>query len=153
MSNKKITTSKKVKFKGTETFINQTTGEIVEMQVTNIEERDANFHKIWLGHIIQSLDMIGNKKITVLSYILGNINRDNQLIATQSEIEKKLNISRKTINETFKMLINADFMKKEQIGVYRVNPNIVFKGGKGNRFNVLYRYQSIESNDLIEESD
>ncbi|HDR8306450.1 TPA: replication/maintenance protein RepL, partial [Bacillus cereus] len=30
------------------------------MNVINVEERDANFHKLWLGHIIQSLDLIGN---------------------------------------------------------------------------------------------
>ena len=53
---------KKVKFSGTQKFIKQDTGEIVEMNVTEIEERDANFHKVWLGHVIQSLDLIGNKK-------------------------------------------------------------------------------------------
>ena len=36
-------TSKKVKFLGTQSFINAATGEIVEMSVTDIEERDFNF--------------------------------------------------------------------------------------------------------------
>ena len=44
------TTRKKVKVIGTETYIKQDTGEIAEMQVVKIEERDANFHKLWLGH-------------------------------------------------------------------------------------------------------
>ena len=43
------TTRKKVKVIGTETYINQQTGELQEMQVIDIEERDANFHKLWLG--------------------------------------------------------------------------------------------------------
>ena len=42
------TTRKKVKVVGTETYINQKTGELQEMQVIDIEERDANFHKLWL---------------------------------------------------------------------------------------------------------
>ena len=46
------TTRKKVKVIGTETYIKQDTGEIAEMQVVKIEERDANFHKLWLGHIL-----------------------------------------------------------------------------------------------------
>ena len=37
------TTRKKVKVVGTETYINQKTGELQEMQVIDIEERDANF--------------------------------------------------------------------------------------------------------------
>ena len=37
------TTRKKVKVIGTETYIKQDTGEIAEMQVVKIEERDANF--------------------------------------------------------------------------------------------------------------
>ena len=53
------TTRKKVKVVGTETYINQKTGELQEMQVIDIEERDANFHKLWLGHILQSIDLIG----------------------------------------------------------------------------------------------
>ena len=56
------TTRKKVKVIGTETYIKQDTGEIAEMQVVKIEERDANFHKLWLGHILQSIDLIGNQK-------------------------------------------------------------------------------------------
>ena len=55
------TTRKKVKVVGTETYINQQTGELQEMQVIDIEERDANFHKLWLGHILQSIDLIGNR--------------------------------------------------------------------------------------------
>lgn len=54
------TTRKRVKVVGTETYIKQDTGELREMQVIDIEERDANFHKLWLGHILQSIDLIGN---------------------------------------------------------------------------------------------
>lgn len=41
-----------MEFSGTQKFIKQDTGGIVEMNVTEIEERDANFHKVWLGHVI-----------------------------------------------------------------------------------------------------
>ena len=56
-------TRKKVKVVGVERYINQSDGSIAEMQVIEIEERDANFHKLWLGHIIQSIDLIGNQKL------------------------------------------------------------------------------------------
>ena len=59
--------TQKVKVIGTETYIKQDTGELKEMQVIDIEERDANFHKLWLGHILQSIDLIGNQKHVSLS--------------------------------------------------------------------------------------
>src|SRR5699024_4619514 len=74
-------------------FIDASTGEKETMQVTNIEERDANFHKIWLGHMLESLDMIGNQKIRVAMFIMENINKENELIMTYRVIAEKTNKS------------------------------------------------------------
>src|SRR5699024_11431149 len=74
------------------------------MQVTNIEERDANFHKIWLGHMLESLDMIGNQKIRVAMFIMENINKENELIMTYRVIAEKTNTSLQTVSETMKAL-------------------------------------------------
>ena len=74
---------------GTETYIKQDTGEIAEMQVVKIEERDANFHKLWLGHILQSIDLIGNQKTKLAFWILDNLDSNNQLIMTQRKIAEK----------------------------------------------------------------
>ena len=83
------TTRKKVKVIGTEKYIKQDTGEIAEMQVVKIEERDANFHKLWLGHILQSIDLIGNQKTKLAFWILDNLDSNNQLIMTQRKIAEK----------------------------------------------------------------
>jgi DNA-binding transcriptional regulator YhcF (GntR family) len=144
---KQTTTRKKVKVIGTETYINQKTGEIKNMQVIDIEERDANFHKLWLGHIIESLDLIGNKKLKVLTFIMNNLNSENLFLMTYREIEKKTGISRPTIVETFKALQEADFLKKIRSGTYAINPEVIFKGGKDKRLNVLLQYKSIGLDD------
>ncbi|WP_026747106.1 replication/maintenance protein RepL [Listeria monocytogenes] len=134
------TTRKKIKVIGTETYIKQDTGEIKEMNVINVEERDANFHKLWLGHIIQSLDLIGNKKIKVLNFIMNNLNSENYFLMTQQEMEKELGISRKTISDTMKALQESDFLTLVRSGTYRINPDVLFKGGKNNRLSVLIEY-------------
>ncbi len=154
MSNKKVTT-KKVKVKGTETYLNQRTGEIQEMQVVSLEDRDFNFTKIWLFHIAQSLDMIGNKKIEVLNHLINNINSENQYIGTLRQISEKTNISLDTVSKTMKALKESDFLKNVNQGVYQINPNILFKGGKGKRMNVLMQYNNIDSDgvDVIEEKE
>lgn len=133
-------TRKKVKFLGTKEFIDSDTGEKHEMQVTDIEERDANFHKIWLGHLLESLDMIGNKKIKVAMFIMNELNKENQFIGTHRYIAEKTNISLPTITETMKVLQDSNFLIKIRNGFYRANPDVIFKGGKNDRMNVLLRY-------------
>src|SRR5699024_10020101 len=106
------TTRKKVKFLVTKEFIAARTGEketmkvkdantdkTETMQVTNIEERDTNFHKIWLGHMLESLDMIGNQKIRVAMFMMENINKENELIMTYRVIAEKTNTSLQTVSE------------------------------------------------------
>ena len=110
------TTRKKVKVIGHQEYINRDTGEITDMQVVNIEERDANFHKLWLGHILQSIDLIGNQKTKLAFWILDNLNSENQLIMTQRKIAEKSGISYQTVSLTIKTLIESNFLIKINSG-------------------------------------
>lgn len=135
------TTRRKVKVIGTETYINQSTGELNQMQVIDIEERYANFHKLWLGHILQTMDLIGNQKTKLAFWILDNLNVENQLIMTYRQIVEKSGISYDTVSRTMKALIDANFLIQINRGAYRVNPDVIFKGGKTARMNVLIKYR------------
>ena len=103
------TTRKKVKVIGTENYIKQDTGEIKQMQVIDIEERDFNFHKVWLEHILNSIDLIGNQKTRLAFWIVNHLNRENQLIMTQRRIAELTNMSAQTVNSTLKALIQSEF--------------------------------------------
>ncbi|WP_281976280.1 replication/maintenance protein RepL [Halobacillus litoralis] len=137
-------TRKKVKFLGTKEFIDAETGEKQEMQVTDIEERDANFHKIWLGHLLDTLDLIGNKKIKVAMFIMNELNKENQFLGTHRYIAEKTGISLPTVTETMGALQDSNFLIKVRNGFYRANPDVLFKGGKSERMNVLLRYTNGE---------
>lgn len=133
-------TSKKVKIIGTEIYINQTTGELQEMQVVNIEDRDFNFHKLWISHIINSLDLIGNQKVKLAFWIIENLNKENQLIMTYRQIAEKSGISLDTVRRTMTALIESNFLVKINNGAYQVNPDVIFKGTRNGRLSVLYQY-------------
>lgn len=139
----KKSTRRKVKVIGTQEYINKDTGEVEEMQVTNIEERDANFHKLWLGHIIDALDLVGNKKLKVVTFIMQNLTSENLFLMTQRELSEKLGVSLQTIQATIRALQEADFLKIIRNGTYQVNPDVIFKGGKGQRLNVLIKYKDL----------
>lgn len=145
------TTSKKVKFVGTQTYINADTGEVIDMQVTDIEERDFNFSKVWMRNFIAALDIVGNKKTKLCYWIIENINKENMLVGTLRDISKRTNISLETVRLTMDILLNADFLRRKSQGVYIVNPDIVFKGGRGSRLNVLNQYNASPKVELSDE--
>lgn len=138
------TTRKKSKIIGEQQLFTED-GEIISCHVVQIEERDANFHKIWLGHIIQSLDLIGNQKIRLANFILANLDRENKLVMTQRKIAEKSGISIGTIISTMKALQEGNFLTKINSGAYQVNPDIIFKGGKNDRMNILLQYHAAKA--------
>lgn len=145
------TTTKKVKFVGTQKFINAATGEIQEMQVTDIEERDFNFTKVWVANIIQTLDLIGGQKIKVCTYIIDNASKDNVFWGSQREIADRTHVSLKTVNVTIKALLDADFIRMRAPGAYILNPDMLFRGSRAGRLNVLQQYQNADYIPLTDE--
>lgn len=139
-----ITTRKKVKIIGKETYINQSNGEIREMEVISIEERDANFHKLWLQHIINSMDIIGNQKIRFAFWLLDEMNEKNQITMTLRQMSENSKISLDTVSRTVKALMQNNFLIRYNMGVYQINPDVIFKGGKTDRLNVLLEYRNIK---------
>ena len=137
------TTTKKVKCIGSEQFINAETGEIEEFQVTSIEERDFNFTKVWIRNFVATLDLVGNQKTKLVYWIIDHLNKENQLIYTNRQLEVETGISLKTVSTTMKALQDANFLKKQSNGVYIINPEILFKGSKGARMNILNQYSEL----------
>lgn len=137
-------TTKKVKIIGTQQYINTTDGTVEDFQVMKIEERDFNFHKVWLEHIISSLDLIGNQKTRLAFWIIDHLDKENKLTMTYRQIADKSNISLETVRITMRSLMDSNFLERINQGAYRVNPDVIFKGGKTDRLNVLYQYQDIK---------
>lgn len=133
---------KKVKYIGTQQFIDANTGEYLEFNVTNVEERDFNFKKVWMRDFLNSLEIIGNQKTKVAYWIIDNIKPDNTISFTYNEIEEKIKISNKTISVVVNLLIQANFMKKIRPSYYHINPSIIFKGDVNKRLYNLNIYNS-----------
>lgn len=135
-------TRRVVKVIGKEEYVNKSTGQVEEFNVLNVEERDANFFKFWIFNIVNSLDLIGNQKIRLAFWLIENMNSENQITMTMRQMAKKSGISLDTVSRTLKALIESDFIVRVNMGVYAINPNAVFKGGKNERGNVLLKYNT-----------
>lgn len=141
-------TSQKVKVIGREEYVNTSTGEVEEFQVLRIDDADANFSKIWLGHVLAAVDQIGNAKMRVLMHVISRRNPStNTLIATTQEIAEAVGVSKKTVIETLKALETADVVRRKS-GVVMLNPDVVFKGPRGGRLKVLLDYGQWKQEEL-----
>ena len=147
------TTSKKVKVVGHREYTDNLTGEIQDMQVISVEDRDFNFHKVWLQHILNSIDLIGNQKTKLAFWIIEHLNKENQLVMTQREIAKQTKISLETVRQTLKALSESNFLQKINSGAYRVNPDYIFKGTRNNRLTVAIEYINKQAENKQNESD
>ena len=135
-------TSKKQKLIGIQEYLNPNTGEFVPMQVVSVEERDFNFHKVWLQHLVNSLDSISNQKLRLAFWIIDHLNRENQLVMTQRQIADKSGMSLKTVQRTMKALQEGEpaFLVRINGGAYMINPSIVWKGSHAARMGIVFDY-------------
>jgi len=141
-------TSKKQKIVGVEQFLNTETGELVPMQVVSVEDRDFNFHKVWMQHLIESIDSISNQKLRLAFWIIDHLNKENQLVMTQRRIAEESGMSLYTVTKTMTSLQEGDkpFLIKINSGAYQVNPDIIWKGSHNNRMGVVFDYNKTLQN-------
>lgn len=131
--NKNTTATRKVKA-GLIELADPTTGEIKPVQHYEIKDVDINWNKIWLGHLLDVLEMVGSKKMQVISWLLENRDvKTNEVSTTQQIVMDELKLSKKTVSETFKVLQEQKILLKKRNGLYQLSPNFIWQGDSDNR--------------------
>ena len=128
-------------------WINQRTGEIIEAQELRKEvsgDVDIGFEKLWIGHILDAINEVGNAKVKVLFWLIRQKDKGNMVKATLGEIATQTGVSRRTVASLMTALRKADVVRLEYGGRWILNPAVMFKGGHSRRMNVLIRYQAME---------
>lgn len=139
------------KLLGPDVWINQRTGEIIEAQTLTKEVRgdvDVGFEKLWVGHILDAVDEVGNAKMKVLFWLIRNKDNNNMVRGTVRKIADTLGVSKTTVSALMTALRKADVVRLEYGGRWILNPAVVFKGSHNRRMNVLIRYKSMEQQEL-----
>lgn len=136
---------KKIKVQQQE-VITLESGERIQANTITFQDRDFNFTKIWWKSLVSALDIVSNKKLKVVWWIIDHLDSSNRLIATLPEISVATGISIGTVRATVATLVEADFLRKlNKIGgAYQVNPSMIFRGTHEKRMNVLWRYESVD---------
>jgi hypothetical protein len=153
--NKKTHVTRKVKV-GMMEVINPKTGEIDKVPRLEMRSVDFNFNKIWLGHLLDAMEVIGNKKIQIMSWLLENRNeKDNHIYATHRMIAEETKSSLPTVTETLTIMQDQNVLMKHRNGVYQLNPDLVFMGENEDRMDIMMSYKKTktynEKGNLIED--
>jgi DNA-binding transcriptional ArsR family regulator len=128
---------------GSKIYVEQETGEEIEAQTIFQEASDSNFEKIWLAHILTSLNELGGKKIQVLSYLFKNrIISHNIVTKTVQEIATETGISYPTVSETLKILESNGLIKRKT-GIIQLSPSMIFRGSHENRMRIMFEFRNV----------
>ena len=70
--------------------------------------------------LLKILKSIGGKRVQIIEYIFNNIDEENNFIGTYDEITVKLNASKPTVVNTFKVLIDDGILTRVKNGQYEL---------------------------------
>ena len=125
-------------------YVNPTTGELENFTVIKKNvNADFNFHKIWLEDLLNILNTIGNKKITILSYLLKIMrSSDNSLNFTIRSLSEDTGVSSPTCQTTIHELMESNVIKRDERikQLYTFNPDLLVKGNSDKRRKLLVEY-------------
>jgi hypothetical protein len=117
------------------------TGEISDLTQMLVTKSDFDFDKVWTSQLATVLDLAGSKPIKILAWFIEGRNHENMIIGTYAKIAEKVGCSEASVKSTVKILLAAGVLAKVQIGVYRVNPDLVWRGGHNRRQAILLEYR------------
>lgn len=136
-----------VLYRGKSIWVNKETGEeIVTDEVIKKTSRNG-FMITYLTAIINLIDVLGNKKMQVVRYILKNMDKStNTLIITTRELAAKSNTSLQTVVDTLKTLEKAHIITRKT-GAIMIHPQLIHRGGSSKEKYLLTRFREWDKGD------
>ena len=129
---KKIMTKKKVLWQENKTTIDETTGEIITSEKTEITfaDREPDFIKLYVSDISR-MNGLPPSTDKVLLEIIGQMGYSN-IFAAYAPMKrffcKKLGISMETLNKSVDQLYKKGILVRIERGMYLVDPNLFARG-------------------------
>jgi predicted transcriptional regulator len=141
----------KTQYTGREVWVNQTTGEVRE--VDTFEKpvgRDKGFMITYLAEIINMIETLGSKKMIVVKYILQNMCKaNNTLVITNRKLAKECNVSLQTATETLKLLENANIITRTT-GAIMVSPKLCNNWHASKEASMMIKYYEFGADEEID---
>ena len=121
-------------------WVCQETGEILEASEILKPVGRNGFMITYLTTIINLIDILGNKKMQVVKYLIANMDKStNTIIITTKELAMKSKVSENTVIDTLKILDEAKITQR-RTGAIMINPNLVHRGNQNKEKALITRF-------------
>ncbi len=130
---------------------NNPIGEPKEVNVLVKQITRNDFMITYLSDMVNLIDTIGNKKMSVVKYILRNMDKStNKLTETTEEIAKACKVSRVLVSQTLKLLEESGFIARKT-GVVMLSPKIAHKGNAQKERYLLTKFNDMRGDDNVQD--
>jgi len=145
--NKSVKKESSVLSVGIKRYQDLDTGEIIEATEVVKKVGRQGFMITYLSAIINLIEVLGNKKMQVVKYILNNMEpANNTLIATTRELAKKSKVGHNTVLETLKILEEKEIIRR-RVGSIMVNSDLIHRGNENKEKALVARFQKFDDTD------
>ncbi|WP_158656514.1 replication/maintenance protein RepL, partial [Helicobacter suis] len=150
IKNAKTTKVQRVEIPGQRVYLQSIkTGEIQESNALicdAIVEKDCNFDKLFTGILFHILGEIGGALLKACIKVIELRDRENAVYITGAKLAKLCDISQLTAQRALKTLIEKNVLQPLTAhgGAYRVNGDMIFKGGYESRRTLVFRFHERE---------
>lgn len=120
------------------------TGEIQRVDVLVKQIPRQGFAITYLSNIIQMIDAIGSRKMSVVRYLLSHMDSNNKISETEQEIANHSGISRQTVHSTLMLLEGAGVIARKT-GTIMLSPKLIHKGNAQRERYLMTKFVEIKN--------
>jgi len=130
---------------GPKELIDPVTGEVFETHHIQLEERDANFSKIWLNDMLnEAIQQLTGQRYKVLIFLMKEAPKFNNIVPYSTrQIAEMTGISPNTVNRALKILQDYGIIIRGYGKIF-VNPDVIYKGGHSKRMDTVRHFQNMQ---------
>lgn len=153
MKTKQIKQENPVLKSGITHWVCQETGEMLEASEILKPVGRNGFMITYLTTIINLIDILGNKKMQVVKYLIANMDKStNTIIITTKELAIKSKVSEKTVIDTLKILDNAQITER-RTGAIMIHPNLIHRGNQNKEKALITRFHEFGQSNTNEQEE
>ncbi len=125
-------------------LINCETGEEIPFDVLVASDKPDRWDKVYTKNLARMLDVVGDEKMKVISYLLRKKDHLNAVTVTMRELSESTGVSLKTVSRVMKTLQEHDYLKKVKNGKWRLSPRIICPGKTSMAMATINYYDNVD---------
>jgi hypothetical protein len=124
-------------------LINKATGEIKDIITFDGGKRER-WEKVYAKGLADLLEISGDERTQVIAYLIKMKDYENRIMETVRSTAEATGVSASTVNRTFQLLQDKNFLHKVRNGLWRFSPHVMVNG-KGTLGAAVFRQWDMET--------